>query len=168
MPLGCGKISNCVIRGFCSLDKTPKKILVSKRSESTSSLLKKDFPDLIDVIDSNEVIAESADIVFLGLVPTPAREILPTIQKQLHQKLIFSILAAVNLQEIIDLTKSSPEYCIKMIPLPSIAKRSGPILFYPKNDIAQSFLNNLGDIVVCNSELDMKPLIALVIQLISI
>lgn len=59
--IGCGKISSAVCRGYASLDRNnigfPKKILLTRRSEEKSKGLKKDFEELVEVLDdANEIV----------------------------------------------------------------------------------------------------------------
>ena len=60
---------------------------------------------------------------------------------------------------------SSSDVCsgkvVRTVPLPSAAKRSGPILMYPPNPIIQGILSPVGTPIVCQTEAEMKPLISI-------
>lgn len=167
--LGCGKISSAVCRGFASLDDSnihkPKKILVSRRSEEKSKVLNSQFPLLIDVFDKNEDIVECADIIFIGLLPSVAREILPNLN--FENKIVISMMAAVNYEEIINLTKltNHRELIIRTVPLPSAAKRRGPILTYPCNKELETILSIIGTPIPFVDENKMKTAISVTGQI---
>jgi pyrroline-5-carboxylate reductase len=76
--LGCGKISSAVARGYASFSTPPRRILVSPRSQSKAEALRADFPGLIEIAE-NEAIAAESDVLFIGLLPGTANEILPTL-----------------------------------------------------------------------------------------
>jgi pyrroline-5-carboxylate reductase len=159
--LGCGKISSAVVRGFCSHPtKTPKKILVSARSVDKSAVLKRDFTDLVEVIEENSYIVENADVVFIGLLPAIARSELPNLPFRSTQ-LIISMMAAVNIEEVHALIRiEDHSNTVRTVPLPSSARRSGPILLFPTHPQVFSILEMVGTTVVCDSEVLMKPLVS--------
>ena len=99
--LGCGKISSAVCRGFIGASglQRPKRILVSERSFEKSAALLAEFPDIIQVHSSNEEIVRQSNIVFIGLIPSVAREVLPTMPWA-EDKFVFSMMAAVNFREV--------------------------------------------------------------------
>ena len=100
--LGCGKISSCMIRGYASAPAPhrPLQILVSKRSEAKSAALSAEFPDFVFIAENEDLVAKS-DIVFIGLLPGVAREILPGVPfgGESSNKLIISMLAALDIPE---------------------------------------------------------------------
>lgn len=159
--LGCGKISSAVCRGYASApgQHRPKKVLVSVRSEEKSRALQEAYPDLVQVVDSNETIVSEADIIFIGLLPGVAREILPT----LHfgpSKLVVSMMAAVDYQETLGLLKLPTDRVVRTVPLPSAANRTGPVLVHPSNPTLEAILSIVSTPVVCAEESHMKPMVA--------
>lgn len=160
--LGCGKISSAVCRGYASAPGLgrPKKILVSKRSEDKSAALKAQFPDLVTVLDSNADLVAQSDIVFIGLLPGIAREILPTLPFD-DSKLLISMMAAVDYEESKVLTRVSAHRLVRTVPLPSAAYRTGPVLMYPPNDEAAAVLSIVSTPAVCTAEDQMKPMISI-------
>jgi pyrroline-5-carboxylate reductase len=159
--LGCGKISSAVCRGYAgaSGNARPKKILVSLRNEAKSSALKAAFPDLVHVVESNEALVAEADVVFIGLLPAVARELLPTMPFT-ADKLVISMMAAVDLQETLALTKMPADRLVRTVPLPSAAIRSGPVLVHPPNAAIEAILAIVSTPAVCTLESHMKPMIA--------
>jgi pyrroline-5-carboxylate reductase len=160
--LGCGKISNAVARGYIGAPglQRPKKIIVSPRNAEKASALKAEFPDMVEIAGSNEAVVEGSTVVFIGLVPEVAREVLPNMPFTAEHHLI-SMMAAVNYDEVVSLTRVDPSRLIKTVPLPGAARRSGPILSFPPNAYSEAVLNIVGTAVPCTEEKDMKPLISI-------
>eukprot|EP01031_Cornospumella_fuschlensis_P027006 gene27006-32628_t len=158
--LGCGKISSALCRGFASLvENRPKKIFVSRRSEDKSSALASSFPDLVIVCDSNEDIVQTCEIIFIGLLPPVARSELPKLPFS-DKKLVISMMAAVGYDETKSLINIDESRLVRTVPLPSAARRSGPIVMYPPNADAEQLLYIIGTPVVCTTEAQMKPMIS--------
>ena len=160
--LGCGKISSAVCRGYAGAtgNHRPKKILVSLRSADKSAALKAAYPDLIHVVESSEELVAEANVIFLGLLPGVAREVLPTLPFN-SSKFVVSMMAAVDLQETLELTKMPADRLVRTVPLPSAANRSGPILVHPANADLERILSIVSTPVVCAVETNMKPMVAI-------
>lgn len=159
--LGCGKISSAVCRGYASAaaPNRPQKIIVSTRSESKSQALKDAYPDLIEVSDSNEYIVNQSNIVLIGLLPNVAREVLP-VMPFTDDKMVISMMAAIDFDELLSLVKLPASRVVRTVPLPSAARRSGPILSFPTNALIESVLSVVGTPIVCANELEMKPMVS--------
>lgn len=158
--LGCGKISSAVCRGFATCTTPPRKIFVSLRSIEKSEALKRDFPDLIEVIDDNNKIAELSDVLFIGLLPNVAEEVLPQLPLT-PQKLIISMMAAIDYSKTLQLLSQIPaDRIVRTVPLPSATRRSGPIIMFPGQSEAEEILRFVGTPIVCEEEAKMKPMIS--------
>ena len=159
--VGTGKIGSAVARGYARCNPPPKKIYVSPRSKDKAEALLAEFPDLICIVENDQVV-EKSDIIFWGLLPDVARSILPTLPFREDQYII-SMMAAIDYSETISLAngKTPSSNIVRTVPLPSAAKRSGPILMHPPNTNAEAILNNVGTTVSCKEENEMKPMICL-------
>jgi pyrroline-5-carboxylate reductase len=157
--LGCGKISSAMIRGYCSQSPRPRRVFVTRRSEEKSRLLQEEFPDLVEVSDSAEYVAAQSDVLFVGLLPGGARELLPTLS--FGGKYVVSMMAAVNFDEVLSLTRVPAARCLKIVPLPSSARREGPIVAFPKTSPVDFIVKTVGTMVSCDTELQMKPMVAI-------
>jgi pyrroline-5-carboxylate reductase len=62
--------------------------VISPRNEEKAAILKADFPDIIEIASSNDDVVRKSNVIFIGLLPAAAAEILP--------KLIFSEEQTVN------------------------------------------------------------------------
>jgi pyrroline-5-carboxylate reductase len=100
--LGCGKIGSAMCRGFCSLDQDirPSKIVVSPRSAENSNSLKSAFPDLVEIASTNEEVVERSNIIFIGLIPNVARQVIPSMPWTTGNKFVVSMMAAVEYSEV--------------------------------------------------------------------
>jgi len=76
--IGCGTIASAIATGLATPEHAPHlnkqglsvaSISVTKRSESKSSKLKENFPDVVTVCDSAEEVVKNSDIVFLCVLP---------------------------------------------------------------------------------------------------
>lgn len=161
--LGCGKISSALCRGFAShtdVNQRPLKILVSERSREKSAALAEEFPDLVQVCVDNAQIVSEADVIFIGLLPGVAKELLPTLPFR-PEHLVISMMAAVNYNTTLTYLPSIPaSRVVRTVPLPSAASRSGPILQFPPHEEAAALLRVIGTPVICISEDQMVPMIA--------
>lgn len=97
--VGTGKISSAMVRGFCSLPQRPKKILISKRNEMKASSLVAEVPEIISIAENDDIVRQS-DVIFVGLLPSVAREVLPALPWKEGSKFVISMMAAVNFEEV--------------------------------------------------------------------
>ena len=72
------KISTAVARGYAIGTGTsrPSKILVSNRTLAKAEALRDAFPDLVVIVDDNAEIVKQSNVVFIGLLPNVAAEVL--------------------------------------------------------------------------------------------
>lgn len=150
-----------MIQGYASLPPgtRPTKIFVSRRSEDKSRALVAQFPDLITICE-NDAVVEQSDIIFIGLLPNVARSELPCLPFQAKHKVV-SMMAAVDFAEVVSLLPSTVTNIVRTVPLPSAARRSGPILQYPVHEDISRILALVGTPVPCDDESLMKPMVSI-------
>ena len=112
---------------------------------------------MADTIDD---IVGAADIVFIGLLPTVARQLLPTATFR-PRTIVISMMAVMDIEELVSLVRLRRSQVVRTVPLTSCSRRSGPILVHPPNFAIESILNIVGTPIPCNIEKEMKPLIAI-------
>ena len=153
-----------MVKGYCSApgNQRPARILVSKRSESKSSALAAEFPDLVQVVENEEVLAGS-DVVFIGLLPAVSREQLPRMPwgGSSSTKLVISMMAAVDIGELRSNIDVPHTQLVRTVPLPCTARRTGPILVHPILQNCIDVLEIVGTPVACDKEEEMRPLVCL-------
>lgn len=160
--LGCGKISSAVARGYAGAPEhlRPKRIIVSPRSADKALALKEEFPDVVEIAVSNDEVVAQSSIVFIGLLPGVAAEVLPLMPFRADH-VVISMMAAVNYEDVLKQAGTAEAMTVKTVPLPSNAMRSGPILMHPPNQRAHDILSIVGTPVPCVLESEMKPMICL-------
>jgi pyrroline-5-carboxylate reductase len=163
--VGTGKISSCLVRGFAGAGahSRPRRILVSPRNEDKARALATEFPGLVEIARDNAQVVSESDVVFIGLLPAVARSELPTLPFGGAEggKLVVSMMAAVDIEEMKSLTGVSADRIVRTVPLPSSSRREGPILVHPKLPRFDELLSVVGTPVGCATEEEMKPLICL-------
>jgi pyrroline-5-carboxylate reductase len=163
--VGTGKISSCLVRGYCSAGDggRPAKVLVSPRNADKAAALQKDYPDLVEIGTDNEDVVRRSDVVFVGLLPKVAREVLPKLPfgGDNSGKLVISMMAAIMIEELCGLVDVPNTQIIRTVPLPSAARREGPILSHPPNAACEEVLRVVGTPVACAEEKEMTPLVCL-------
>jgi len=163
--VGTGKISSCLVRGFAGAGapSRPRRILVSPRNEDKARALASEFPGLVEIARDNAQVVSESDVVFIGLLPAVARSELPTLPFGGAEggKLVVSMMAAVDIEEMKSLTGVPADRIVRTVPLPSSARREGPILVHPKLPRFDELLSVVGTPVGCATEEEMKPLICL-------
>lgn len=136
--IGTGTIASAVVEGIAG---DGHQITVSERSRVRSTDLAARFG--VSVAD-NQGVVDASDVLFLGLLPEQAAEVLPTLSFR-HGQRIISFMAGVTLDGLAPLTAPTDPVAV-MLPFPGIAKGGSPIiamgqtelindLFAPQNSV---------------------------------
>jgi pyrroline-5-carboxylate reductase len=136
--IGTGTIASAVVEGIAG---DGHQITVSERSRARSADLAARFG--VSVAD-NQGVVDASDVLFLGLLPEQAAEVLPTLSFRSGQRII-SFMAGVTLDGLAPLTSPADPVAV-MLPFPGIAKGGSPIiamgqmelindLFAPQNSV---------------------------------
>nr|CCA14606.1 conserved hypothetical protein [Albugo laibachii Nc14] len=156
--IGTGKIGSAVINGFCSDNGwKPQHVYISKRSEEKSNVLRHAHPQRISVLDDNQAIIDNSDVVFIGLLPDVAKELIPELQFP-PNKIIISMMATIPYEQLLNWTQLPSSQVVRTVPLPSAAKRSGPVLAYPKHELVEKLLKEIGTPVMVQNESEISTL----------
>lgn len=160
--IGTGKIGTAVMNGYCSENGwQPEHVYVSSRSQVKATSLKQKYPDRITIMESNQDIIDKSDIIFIGLLPQIAQDILPQLNFGSTKKVI-SMMATIPFDELVGLVKLPETHVVRTVPLPSTAQRRGPILLYPKNDECFHLLTHIGKPVTFDTEVEIKKMVRVV------
>lgn len=136
--IGTGTIASAVVEG---LAEDGHQITVSERSRARSSDLAKRFG--VTVAD-NQGVVDASDVLFLGLLPDQATQVLPVLTFHPGQRIV-SFMAGVPIDTLKPLTAHADPVAV-MLPFPGIAKGGSPIiamgqtglidaLFAPRNSV---------------------------------
>ncbi|MBN8293114.1 NAD(P)-binding domain-containing protein [Rhodobacter sp. NTK016B] len=126
--VGTGTIASAVVRG---LARDGHRITVSERSARHSAALAAEIPDL--VVADNQGVVDASDVVFLGLLPDAAPEILSALRFRAGQRVI-SFMAGVDLAEVAALCAPAGASAL-MLPFPGIAQGGSPVLAMGDTDL---------------------------------
>jgi pyrroline-5-carboxylate reductase len=145
--LGVGTISTALIRGL--RQQWPDlHVHVSPRSEAVSRALA-ESDRLISRHASNAAVVKSSDIVFLSMLPPQldaAVRGLPFRRKQI----VVSLVGGAPLADVEALV--APASTCRIVPVPTIARREGPIVLYKVPPTLRTLLEGLGDLFEAEDE----------------
>ncbi|KAL0589638.1 hypothetical protein ABG067_002187 [Albugo candida] len=156
--IGTGKIGSAVINGFCSENgKRPQHVYISARSKKKSDALVHAHPQRITVLDDNQAIIHNSDVIFIGLLPNVAKELIPKLHFPTN-KIVISMMATIPFDQLLNWTQLPSSQVVRTVPLPSAAKRSGPVLAYPKHEMVEKVLSEIGTPVMVQNESEITTL----------
>ncbi|MBO3759282.1 NAD(P)-binding domain-containing protein [Ciceribacter sp. L1K22] len=145
--IGTGAISTYFIEGLLAAGhRNP--ILVSPRSEDLSLSLADRF-ETVTRARSNAEVSEESDIVFLGVRPAQVEEALQDVRFRPGQ-IVCSFITGLRLPELGGIAPSST--VCRVLPLPAIATRKGPVVHFPAVPDIERLIAPLGDVVIPHSE----------------
>lgn len=127
--IGTGTIASAVVEGIAG---DGHQITVSERSRARSADLAARFG--VAVAD-NQGVVDASDVLFLGLLPDQAAEVLPTLAFRPGQRLV-SFMAGVTLDGLAPLTAPADPVAV-MLPFPGIAKGGSPIIAMGQTDLIE-------------------------------
>ena len=146
--LGSGKITQSIIHGILNSKIRVKTIYISYRNKEISKYLSKKFRK-VKVLKNNQEIVNKSNIVFLAITPKVGHKILPKLKFQTNKKII-SLISTIKLDTIKKYTKNKK--VTRVIPLPFINMKKGPIIICPKDNKAKFFFSNLGKVIEVEKE----------------
>ena len=69
-------MSSAIVRGLCTLPAPPAAVVLSPRGAQKAAALYGEFPSLTRVAGSNQEVVDCSDVVFVGVLPKQAEEVL--------------------------------------------------------------------------------------------
>jgi len=146
--LGTGHITSSVIEGIFKSKLKFKKIYISSRNNIIAKKLSKRFKKVI-ISKNNQQLIDNSNWIFLAITPKVGNKILKNLYFKKNKKLI-SFISTINLKNLKKITKN--RNITRVIPLPFIGMKKGPIIVCPKNKIVNSFFSKLGKVIEINNE----------------
>ena len=146
--LGTGHITSSVIEGIIRSKLKIKKIYISPRNKVISKKLTKKFKK-VSVSKNNQQLIDAVNWVFLAITPKVGHKILSNLNFKRKQKII-SFISTINIKKLKEYTKS--KNITRVIPLPFIGIRKGPIIICPRDKKLKFFFNKLGKAIEINNE----------------
>ena len=148
--IGTGEIAEALIEGITGQG---HKIYVSNRSNLRSQRLSEEYSDVIAC--ENDEVCSSSDIIFICLMASVARNILPNLSFRTNHQII-SVMAHINRHELKSYCLPAKNICIT-IPLPFVAKGGCPLPVYPHSDALKFLYGANNSIIVLESPAHIAP-----------
>lgn len=146
--IGTGTIAAAVVRGIAH---DGHAITVSERGAAQSAALARAFDSV--AVSANQGVIDASDVLFLGLLPQVAPEILASLRFRADQRVI-SFMAGVALDRLAALVAPARAEAI-MLPFPGIAKGGSPILALGDTELVSAIFG------AANTVFEMKDAAAL-------
>ncbi len=146
--IGSGHITSSIIEGIFKSKIKIKKIFISPRNKSISKKLSKRFKKVI-VSNNNQQVIDRSSWVFLAVTPNVGNKILKRLNFNKSKKVI-SLISTININRLKKITKN--RNISRVIPLPFIGMRKGPIIICPKDNKLKNFFKHLGKVIELTSE----------------
>ncbi len=144
--IGVGHFAGFLIEGFRNKC-TDMEIILSPRNKEQAEKLAGNFN--CKIADSNQQVAEEADIVIVSVRPNIFEDVVSELNFNETQTVI-SVASGVSIDLIAELV--APAKAIRALPISSAAINQSPTLMIPDNDEVREFLEQLGKVYVMENE----------------
>ena len=153
--IGVGTISTAIVKGFnkdglsenefvlCPFDLEKAKVLTDKFSNVT-------------VATSNQDVLDKSEWVIIAIIPSIGREVLTDLKFREDHRVI-NLMTDHKLEDVAAMIGKT-KVLVRMVPLPFIVHRIGPIVVYPPSPDTEQLFSPLGDIVSVESEKAMETM----------
>ena len=146
--LGTGHITSSVIEGILKSKLKIKKIYISPRNRLISKKLSRKFKK-VTVSKNNQQLIDASNWVFLAVTPKVGHKILKELNfKEKHK--IVSFISTINLEKLKKYTKN--KNITRVIPMPFIGIKKGPVIICPRDKKVKKFFNKLGKSIEIKNE----------------
>ena len=146
--IGTGRITLSIINGIFNSKLKINKIYISYRNKDISKTISRKFKK-VKVLKNNQEIINKSKLVFLAVTPKVGNKILSKLKFNSNKKII-SLISTTNLERVKKYTKSKK--VTRVIPLPFINMREGPIIICPKDKKIKNFFKHLGTVIEVKNE----------------
>ena len=146
--LGTGHITSSVIEGVLKSKLKIKKIYISPRNRFVSKKLSKKFKK-VNISKNNQQLIDTVNWVFLAVTPKVGHKILKKLDFRKDQKIV-SFISTINLEKLKRYTKN--KNVTRVIPMPFIGIKKGPVIICPKNNSVKKFFQKLGKTIEIKNE----------------
>ena len=146
--LGTGHITSSVIEGIFKSKLKIKKIYISPRNRLISNKLRKKFKK-VRISQNNQQLIDTVNWVFLAVTPKVGNKILKNLNFKSSQKIV-SFISTINIDKLKKYTKSKK--VTRVIPMPFIGIKKGPIIICPKDNKVKKFFDKLGTTIEIKNE----------------
>jgi pyrroline-5-carboxylate reductase len=153
--IGAGSIASAVIDGLCAAPHPPDHVLVSPRNAGKAAALAARHA-CVTIAHDNQAVLDGSDRVVLAVRPQIAREVLASLRFRADHH-VLSLIAILPLRELAPLVAPALSV-VRAVPLPSAARRVGPIAFTPADQGTEALLQKIGTPLAVASESEFESL----------
>tara|TARA_A100001011_G_scaffold151233_1_gene159633 strand:- start:1278 stop:2036 length:759 start_codon:yes stop_codon:yes gene_type:complete len=146
--LGTGYITSSIIEGIFKSKLKIKRIYISPRNKLLAKKLSKKFGK-IKVCKNNQDLIDSSNWIFLAITPSVGHKILKQLYFKKNKKII-SFISTIKIKDLKNYTKNNN--ISRVIPLPFIGMKKGPIIICPANNSLKFFFKHLGKVFEVKNE----------------
>jgi pyrroline-5-carboxylate reductase len=148
--IGVGVLASSMMRGICSSPELAgTRIVTSPRNAENASKLASLYKN-VSVAASNQEVLDVSDWVTISVVPSVAESVVRELEFRPDHTVI-SVVAAKRL-EVMKSWMSPVAKMFRMVPMPFIAHRTGPITLYPADGGMEEFFGHLGQVFIMDEE----------------
>ena len=97
--IGGGRITRIILKGLLNRGVTPKGVTVSDVDNKKLLALKEEIP-FVEVVDSNEIVAKSSDVVFIAVPYSQVEKVLGEIKETLTDNIVISLAPYYRINDI--------------------------------------------------------------------
>lgn len=143
--IGTGTIATALVTALCRENLPAYPIVVSPQYEKNAAYLQATYPQRVTVAENLQQVADSADWLFLAVLPSAGEEVCRAINFRPEHKIInlISDKTLPQLREWIGPT----EILVHMIPLSFVANTRGPIVLCPYQAEVEALIAPIGQVV---------------------
>jgi pyrroline-5-carboxylate reductase len=146
--IGAGAITDAVVQGLHAANNAGHEIHLSPRSEARSRALAARYERVVRE-DSNAAVVAKSDIVFLAVRPQQMPELVGL--RFRAEQTVVSFLAGTPIDQLRPFVAPAARL-VRVVPLPCIGLRQGPILMMPSDPTVEALFDKLGDLIVLTDE----------------
>ena len=147
--IGTGKINSAVVEAICTSSLKNYSIKLSPRSRDKSTVLAKRFSS-VKRMESNQLVLDNADIVFIALRPDVYEEIISELEFR-NDHIVVSLIPYTRKDILLELVKPAKSVS-RAIPLPTIINHKCPVpVFSPVEQVMKIF-SAIGQPLVIDNE----------------
>jgi pyrroline-5-carboxylate reductase len=148
--IGTGVLASSIVTGICSSPQLREtRIFLSPRNSEISRKLATLYENII-VARSNQEVLDKAEWLILSVVPAVAE----SVARDLEFRADHTVISVVATKRLDTVSTWMPQVfrLFRMVPMPFVAHRIGPIALYPGNSQIEEFFGHLGQIFVMDNE----------------
>jgi pyrroline-5-carboxylate reductase len=146
--IGAGAITDAVVQGLHAAGNAGHAIHLSPRSEARSRALAARYERVVRE-DSNAAVVAKSDVVFLAVRPQQMRELVGL--RFRAEQIVVSFLAGTPIDQLRPFVAPATRL-VRVVPLPCIRLRQGPIVMMPSDPMVEALFDKLGDLIVLTDE----------------